>query len=123
VVSEQNERLPAGPRGQQGKQGERGERGLPRGQARAVVYLFVLAVLLAVAGLFWINHQVHASQGAARQAGQAVEVKLCSTFGRLAALQPPPGNPAANPSRAYLQAEHATLVQLGADLGCNRRPR
>jgi hypothetical protein len=86
-------------------------------------------VILAASGLFWINHAVHDSQAAIQaaqhreqvmqqQAGAVVIGKLCLTFGKLAALKPPAGNPATNPSRAFEQREHATLVQLGTDLGC-----
>ncbi len=52
------------------------------------------------------------------QAGVAVEKKLCDTFGELAALQPPAGSPASNPSRAFEQSLHSRLVDLGIDLGC-----
>ena len=112
-----------GQRGEAGQPGERGETGaagprLPRGVAYAVVFLFCFSVAGGALNLLWTSHVVSSQQAAARHAGQLVEQKLCSTFGRLAALRPPPGNPAANPSRAYLQAEHATLVQLGADIHC-----
>lgn len=60
----------------------------------------------------------HHDDVARAKAGLLIEAKLCSTFGRLAALKPPPGDPKTNPSRAFLQDEHATLVQLGDDLGC-----
>lgn len=53
-----------------------------------------------------------------QQAGEVLGRKLCTTFGKLAADKPPPGNPATNPSRAYEQIQHATLDQLGTDLGC-----
>ena len=47
-----------------------------------------------------------------------IDQKLCTTFGKMAALKPPAGNPKLNPSRAYEQGEHAILDQLGTDLGC-----
>ena len=50
-----------------------------------------------------------------------LEQRLCTTLSRLAALQPPPGSPADNPSRAYLQGEHTVLAQLGPDVGCKGR--
>jgi hypothetical protein len=139
VVNEKDER-PAvpGPRGPQGEPGEQGERGKPGAASlsspvrRSLVFMFALAVILAASGLFWINHAVHDSQAAIQaaqhreqvmqqQAGTVLEEKLCTTFGKLAALRPPPGNPKTNPSRAYLQAEHATLTQLGTDLGCKSK--
>jgi hypothetical protein len=96
---------------------------------RALVFLFALSVVLGGLNLTWTAHEVHASQAAIqsaqqreqvlqRQAGIALGRKLCATFGALAALKPPPGNPRANPARAYEQEEHVTLDQLGADLGC-----
>lgn len=53
-------------------------------------------------------------------AGEVIEQKLCQTFGRLAALKPPPGNPGTNPSRAFEQAQHAILVGVGPDIGCKQ---
>jgi hypothetical protein len=90
-----------------------------RRRVAAVVVLAVVVYLGGVGANFWLTARVvHGEQAAQRRAGQMVERKLCTTFGSLAALEPPPGNPHTNPSRGYLQAEHATLVQLGADLGC-----
>jgi type II secretory pathway pseudopilin PulG len=89
------------------------------------VVLFVLAILPGAFGWFWWAHAVDSAQAAQRaeQAAQrttsaAFEQRLCTTLGRLAALAPPPGSPADNPSRAYLQQEHAVLAQLGPDVGC-----
>jgi type II secretory pathway pseudopilin PulG len=62
-----------------------------------------------------------ARQQAAQQAqGRVLEQRLCTTLNRLAALNPPPGNPASNPSRAFEDELHQTLSQLGPDLGCHR---
>ena len=107
-------------RGQKGDKGEKGERGLgiTAGARRAIIYLFVLTVLLAGANLLWTSHVVNANQAAQQRAGQAVGQKLCATLSQLAALRPPGGNPAANPSRAYEQSLHTTLSQLGTDLSC-----
>lgn len=60
----------------------------------------------------------HHDDVARQKAAEAVERKLCTTFGKLGARQPPAGNPAENPSRAYEQWQHGVLVQLGTDLGC-----
>ena len=135
-MSEEDERLampgPRGPQGNQGNRGERGSAGLSKSVRRALVFLFAVNLALAAVNLFWTGHEVHASESAIqsgqarqqaeqRQAGVILGEKLCLTFGRLAALTPPPGNPQANPSRAYLQAQHDTLAQLGADLGCKQR--
>jgi type II secretory pathway pseudopilin PulG len=131
---------PRGVQGKQGKQGERGERGLSRLQGRAVVVLFVIAAALGGFNLFWTAHEVNAAsaaqqheqasqqqqaaqqQAAQRAQGAAFERRLCTTLGRLAALAPPPGSPLNNPSRAYLQAQHAVLAELGPDVGCKERP-
>ena len=120
MSSEADERFPVGPRGAQGERG-----GLSRLQGRAIVVLFLIAALCGVGNLFWTAHEVgsassaqHAEQVAQQRAGAVVELKLCTTLRRLAALKPPPGNPDTNPSRAYDQEQHATLAQLGPDLGC-----
>jgi hypothetical protein len=135
-MSEGDERLvsqgPRGPQGRQGNQGNRGEQGmtgLSRAVRWALVFLFALPVILAGVNLLWTAHEVHSSQAAIhaeqareqlaqQRAGAVLGEKLCLTFGRLAALKPPPGNPETNPSRAYDQEQHATLDELGTDLGC-----
>ncbi len=132
-MNEGDERLARpGPRGPQGNQGNRGLRGAPGLSAavrHALIFLFALAVLLAAANLFWTAHEVHASRAAIQaaqvreqamqqQQRQVILLALCTTFGKLAALKPPAGNPAANPSRAFEQALHARLDELGTDLGC-----
>jgi hypothetical protein len=66
-----------------------------------------------------IDAKIRAAQ---EKAGQITEVKLCTSFHKLSALEPPPGNPATNPSRAYLQTQHDVLVQLGQDIGCKPDP-
>jgi hypothetical protein len=87
----------------------------------------LLALVLVVGGgnlwASWLEvHSAQAAQrrevAAQRQQGRVTERKLCTTMQRLAALKPPPGSAAANPSRAYDQSLHATLDQLGPDLGC-----
>jgi hypothetical protein len=117
VSGEFGERL-AGPRGPQGNQGERGTEGLSSPVRRALVFLFALSVAVAGVGLFWTAHEVNTSRATQQHAGVLLEEKLCTTFGTLAALKPPAGSAAANPSRAYEQSLHATLDQLGTDLGC-----
>jgi len=100
------------------------------------VVIASLALALALIGLFWNAHQVSADnrnwhaavaaqqrQAAAEQAsqqrqGEQLEQRLCTTLQREAALKPPAGSPAGNPSRAYEQAQHAILAQLGPDIGC-----
>jgi len=104
-------------RGERGERGEPGRR-LPAGQARAIVYLFLVNTVLVVAGYLLLSSAVHHEQAAQRAQGQIAERKLCTTLGRLAELHPPAGPPSSNPSRAYLQDLHTTLAQLGPDIGC-----
>jgi hypothetical protein len=88
------------------------------------VVVSVIAMTLAILGLFWIARQSAAEQAAQRHAGQIVEQKLCATLaplGSLSSLEAPAGNPASNPSRAFEQrlvAKLQPLAELGADLGC-----
>lgn len=97
--------------------------------AYAYVALALVSVVLSAASLLGAISYYHASQAsqqrqdaavAASQKAQseAFEQKLCATLDRLAALKPPPGSPAGNPSRAYLQQQHAVLAELGPDVGC-----
>lgn len=95
---------------------------------RANAALLFLVLVIGGGNLLASYLQVHASQAAqregqamARRQGAAVEGKICTTMRELAALKPPAGNPAANPSRAYDQRLHATLDQIGTDLGCRSR--
>jgi hypothetical protein len=83
---------------------------------------FLAFAALSVLFTLWAVHQaenqyVTVQRNAQRQ-GLLVEQKICSTMHSLAALQPPAGSASANPSRAYEQHLHATLDQLGPDLGC-----
>jgi hypothetical protein len=80
------------------------------------------AIIVAVAGVATalalnIGYTTYALASQQRQAA-TVQRKLCTTMAELAALKPPPGNPATNPSRAYDQHLHATLTEIGADFGC-----
>lgn len=100
-------------------------------------YAFVFLVLLSlsVGGfsiLFSVSyyHREQASQqrqaaqqqAAQRAQGAAFEHRLCTTLSRLAALRPPSGSPAGNPSRAFDQQQHAVLAELGPDVGCKEKP-
>lgn len=93
-----------------------------RRQRKTGVLLVAAGIVLLggiIAGNYYLTIGVATRTATAQQrAGVVLGERLCTTFGRLAALKPPPGNPAVNPSRAYEQEEHATLDQLGTDLGC-----
>ena len=118
-----------GEQGAKGDKGERGERGMPAGQRRAIVYLFVLNFVLFVVLGLGLLHYVHTSeadqraqtaeqQAVQRRAGALVEKALCADVGTMAAIRPPPGAAAANPSRAYEQAEHRAWSGLLGAIGC-----
>lgn len=68
------------------------------------------------------QRQASAEQAAQRRQGVLIEQRLCTSLNRLAALSPPPGSPADNPSRAYEQDQHAILAELGPDVGCPPAP-
>ena len=85
------------------------------------VWIMVICIAAAIAlNAGFTLWAIRNYQQAQKTQGAAIETTLCATLNRLAALKPPPGNPAQNPSRAYLQQEHATLAQLGGDLRCRR---
>jgi hypothetical protein len=117
----------AGPRGERGERGKTGPR-LPRNVAYAVVFLFVLSLAIGGANLLFsaheansVRHQFAVSNAQGKRQGESIEQKLCLTMRKQAARKPPAGNPANNPSRAYLQGEHQTWAALIPELGCNRR--
>jgi hypothetical protein len=90
----------------------------------AVALSFVVGAGGLASGYVEAHSQAHAvlvaeqrNQAEQKAAGAAVERKLCITFGKLAANEPPSGNPATNPSRKYDQVNHAILDELGPDLG------
>lgn len=93
--------------------------------AAAVALSFVVGAGGLASGYVEAHSQAHAvlvaeqhEQAEQKAAGAALERKLCTTFGKLAANKPPAGNPATNPSRRYDDNNHAILAQLGPDLGC-----
>jgi glycerol uptake facilitator-like aquaporin len=109
----EDERLPRGPKG------DKGDAGMPAEVRRAVIFLFVLNVLLTVILLFAVVHYVDSEQAQQQQQGRITVAKLCQTLDGLASAQPPPGNPATNPSRAYDQRLHAQFTGLADDLHCH----
>jgi hypothetical protein len=105
-MSEGMEAIFKGAKGEKGDRGEKG-RGLARGQARAIVYLFVVGFLMAGACLLFTVHEIDANNA-----------KWCATIDLLDAQRPPSGNAAANPSRAYEQRIGADFHRLRSQLGC-----
>ena len=94
--------------------------------AKRAQAVLLMLVLIAGGGNLWATHaEVQSAQAAQqreqaaqRRAGEVVEHKICTTLDQMAALNPPAGDPQANPSRAYEQRLHAVLDGLGPDLGC-----
>lgn len=82
----------------------------------------ILVALIGVSMLYSVSYY-HRSVAAQQRQGQQLEARLCTSLDALAALKPPPGRPGDNPSRAYLQGQHAVLAELGPDVGCGKAVR
>ena len=68
------------------------------------------------------KRQLAAQQAAQRRAGGQVEKAICTDVGTMAGIPPPAGAAAANPSRAYEQAEHRAWSGLVRGLDCKHVP-
>jgi hypothetical protein len=99
------ERIAPLARGPKGEQGPRGERGLSRVQGKAVIVLFLIAVLLGVGNLFWTSVSVNAEQ--AKWCGLVVTLDQANAAA--------PKKPAAGTFTAEFVAEIRGLRQ---SLGC-----
>jgi hypothetical protein len=123
-----------GPRGDAGTPGLRGVPGISAGARRAASGLLFL-VLVVGGGNLWASwnethavgtqlaafkHKLAAEQAEQARAGALVFTALCSDVGTMAAIKAPPGAAAANPSRAYEQAESRAWRGLVIDLGCHK---
>lgn len=98
----------AGRRGEAGERGERGKTGarLPAGQARAVVYLFLLNLLFVGACFAGLVYYVHAT-----------DQERCTTLEQIVAI-PVPTPVAGNPSREFEARFEAIERERGRQLGC-----
>lgn len=74
----------------------------------AISGLLVLLILVGIGNLLATYNAVDNFRQGQRQAGQVVEQKICTTFGKLGALHLPPDE----------RELHQTLIELGADVGC-----
>ncbi|MBO0813635.1 MAG: hypothetical protein J2P30_00550 [Actinobacteria bacterium] len=99
------------------------------GARNAVVFLFVLSLVLNGVSLLWTAHEVNtvsarfaAANAAERRAALITERKICATLHALDAEKPPAAG-SSHPSRAYLVRLHERLAELSPDLGCNKVPR
>lgn len=126
-------------RGEKGDQGERGAEGkagprLPKRQARAVVYLFIVAALVgiaALAGLLHLAGEVSQQQQAVAQQQQQVareqreldaqqkanKADRCTTVEEIAAI-PVPHPVKGNPSREWESKYEGIEAARGKQLGC-----
>jgi hypothetical protein len=96
------------PQGPGGDQDERGEAGLSRAVRRAVVFLFVLSVLLGATSLLFTSYEVRAS-----------DHKFCAVIqGFTIVPVPEPADPRANPSRETDYLWYVKFIDLGRNLGC-----
>jgi hypothetical protein len=108
VSDEHNEKML---RGQPGEKGERGEKGepssrLPIGQARAVVYLFLLNLVLFGLCFLGLIHYVHAGDS-----------DRCTSLQQVIAI-PVPTPVAGNPSREFDSKFEAIERARARELGC-----
>ena len=94
-------------RGEKGEKGDRGE-GMTQGARRAIVFLFVLSVLLAGGSGAFTLRQVNESQQ-----------KWCTTLDLLTSQPvPKPANPKANPSRESAYVFYTDIHDLRRHFGC-----
>ena len=109
-MSERDERLasrgPQGEQGETGKQGERGAAGLSKPVRRALVFLFVLCVLMAGSNILWTAYVVRAGNQA-RCASILADAHI-----------PLPEPVAGNPSREWEAAFEAIQEARARQLGC-----
>ncbi len=94
-----------GPKGDKGDRGEQGRR-LAAGQARALVYLFGLNLLLLGAGFFALIHYV-----------QADNADRCITIEQIVSI-PVPHSVKGNPSREWESKFEAIERVRAGQLGC-----
>jgi hypothetical protein len=92
---------------------------------RVPVALLVLVLIMGAGSLLASGLQNQSFQAGQRheeavqrRQGQMIEHKICQDVTTMAAILPPAGPPAVNPSRAYEQAEHRAWSGLVLAIGC-----
>jgi hypothetical protein len=81
--------------------------------------VFVVVVLIFAKSQYdHFEGQYKMTMASQAAVGRQVELRLCQSFGKIADLQPPPGDAGTNPSRAYEQQLHGILAGVYVDLGC-----
>jgi hypothetical protein len=88
----------------------------------AMTILIFLLIMVGIGNLMATYNAVDNFKQSQVRQGQVTQQKLCQTFAKLGALKPPSGDPRNNPSRAFDQNLHGTLVELGNDVGCHIKP-
>lgn len=90
--------------------------------------LLLFLVLVVGGGNLWATYAVNAKTQAAerrqeqaqQRQGRLIEHRICTGFGKLAALKPPAGANHANPSRLFELRQHDILDGIGTAVGCKR---
>lgn len=83
----------------------------------------IMILTVAIGGSYYLSLQQQKSQRQEQLTQGIKELSgICHTLDQIAALKPPAGDPTTNPSRAYEQKFHETIIQLRPDLGCQRLP-
>lgn len=88
------------------------------GAALLIAAVFIVNAAFTVLWTAAIEHQLNAVSQQERQQGEKELQKLCADIGTMAAIPPPAGAPAANPSRGYEQAEHRAWLGLTEAIQC-----
>lgn len=104
-------------RGQKGDKGDKGQRGLPQGQARAIVYLFVLCIALFLVLGVGLFHQQSVFQQRISQADAHNARIRCQAIAQIVAI-PVPSPVAGNPSRMWEASYEHVQRQRGIAAGC-----
>lgn len=109
-----------------GAKGDRGERGMPAGQRRAIVYLFVVPVLIAAVALFGL---IHYARVISREQREIIQVRTANDRERCTSLTqivtipipvPTQGNPSREAWARFEQVERQRGTQLHCPMGAPR---